>query len=811
MRLLETAFKHAITPFVFLDKDFNFIRVNEAYGKACGHSARDLKGRNYFELHPSDAKAIFDRVIETKRPYEAVSWPLIFSDHPELGITYWNWVLVPGLDSGGEVEFLAFSLNDVTEWKRMEESLKESREGLENAVREKTEELRKVNEDLMSEIAEGRRIREELRESRRFIQRTNEMSPDFLYLYDLVERRNLFQNKERVLGYTAEDMTEMGENFFKEVVHPDDLQQVEKHLEHSLMLEDGEILEHECRVRHGRTGEYHWVRSSDVVFSRDSNGVPRVILGTARDITGQKDLKDRLVRVEHQFSQFAENVDSVIWIISLDANRILYINRAYERIWGRSCESLIREPSSLLDALHPEDREDLARYFAQEKQEERGSREYRILRPDRTIRWIRDRAFPIRNADGETIYLAGIAEDITEEKGLREEAECRLQQVLQAEKLASLGQIVAGVAHEINNPNSFIAHNIPLLEQTWRLVEPMVAEYGRAHPEWKDGELSLDELCKDIEEIIEDIRAGSDRLNKVARNLKDFARMDEEGHPSLVKVNEVIEKTMMFVGAQLRKLAARIDLDLGDGLPEIEGFFNRLEQVAANLLVNAAHAIEDKERGRISIATRWVERLQSILIEVEDNGRGMTMETSDHIFDPFFTTRRMSGGTGLGLSVSYGLVQEHNGMIGVLSRPGRGSRFTVYLPIDSSVKLDLHPTILCVDRDAAFLNMLQTQFIRAEECFEKLHDPEIVMAYLEEHPEVDIVLSDLMMPDMIGWELLARVKKRFPLLPFILFSGDSMALQSKPEHVPDPDYTLEKPFEMRRLANAIASMGRQRL
>ncbi len=521
----------------------------------------------------------------------------------------------------------------------------------------------------------------------------------------------------------------------------------------------------------------------------------------------RKDLEEKLQSAEDLFSQFAENNDSVVWIVTMDANRIVYINDAYEQIWGRSCQSLIDEPRSWLDAVYPEDRVDVSEFVTGDSQKAYLKKEYRIIRPDGTIHWIRDRSFPIRNKEGVMIYIAGIAEDITEEKRLRKEAEHRLKQIIQADKLASLGEVVAGVAHEINNPNSFIAYNIPLLEQTWKLLEPIIAEYALSHPDWKADGLGLDELSEDMKDIIQDLKDGSDRINKVVKNLKDFARMDESGHPVSVQVNHVVNKTMVIVGSQVRKLAADIVLNLGENVPEIEGYFSKLEQVFANLLVNAAHSIDDKERGKITVATRWVERLQAVLIEVEDNGRGMEAETAEHIFDPFFTTRRAAGGTGLGLSVTYGLVQEHGGIIGLLSRPGLGSRFSVYLPVDRSVALEIQPTILCVDDDAAFLNMLRTQFSRVNKCSAGLNDPESVLSYLEEHPEAYAVLSDLMMPNVNGWELFSRVKKRFPLLPFILYSGDPVALEAKPKGIPTPAYMLHKPFGMEQLARIISSIA----
>lgn len=197
------------------------------------------------------------------------------------------------------------------------------------------------------------------------------------------------------------------------------------------------------------------------------------------------------------------------------------------------------------------------------------------------------------------------------------------------------------------------------------------------------------------------------------------------------------------------------------------------------------------------------------MIEIEDNGEGLKTEFMSRIFEPFYTTRRIKGGTGLGLSVSYGLVREHGGIIGALSRPGMGSRFTVYLPVDREAGIRLSPIILCVDDNQGFLNMLRTIFFKANTDVETLESAEAALGYLEEHPEVDIVLSDLFMPGTDGWQLLAKVKAKFPLIAFILYTGQQDALQSKPKGVPFPDYFLEKPFTVQQLKRLVDSIGRQ--
>ncbi|MFZ0929207.1 MAG: ATP-binding protein, partial [Syntrophobacteraceae bacterium] len=461
-------------------------------------------------------------------------------------------------------------------------------------------------------------------------------------------------------------------------------------------------------------------------------------------------------------------------------------------------------------SVHPEDRPHVSEVI-KTNQESGSTVEFRIIRPDGSVRWIRNWAFPLGGVNGKILRMGGIAQDVTEEKQMQQEAEYRRQQIIHADKLSALGEVVAGVAHEINNPSSFITYNIPLLDQTWKVIEPIVLEYAQAHPEWSGSELSLDELCQDMRGIIHDIQAGADRINRIVNNLKDFARLEESGHARPVQVNDVIQKTMTIVGAQLRKQGVKIAIELAEDLPEIEGHFNKLEQVVANLLVNAAHAVKGRDDGSILVSTRYVERLDAVIVTVEDNGSGVTQDIMDRIFDPFFTTRRSNGGTGLGLSVSYGLIEEHKGTIGVLSKPGVGSRFTVFLPVDCNKRLELKPTILYVDDEPGVLGLLRMHFISVHQCAEGLRNSEDVMAYLAEHPEVDIVFSDLLMPNVNGWEVVAMMKEKFPLLTIVLYSGNSIALKERPENVPPPDYAIEKPFSMKLLAEIVSKIGRQRL
>lgn len=402
-----------------------------------------------------------------------------------------------------------------------------------------------------------------------------------------------------------------------------------------------------------------------------------------------------------------------------------------------------------------------------------------------------------------------LRQEIARRERAEQETREQQQQLIHIDKMAALGTLVSGIAHEINNPNSFITYNIPVLEESWRTFEPIVADYAFAHPECQKNGTGLDELCRDMREIIRDIKIGSERINKVVGSLKDFARVDDSACDRPVRVNEVIHNSLTIVGAQVKKSVGKMSVNLAGELPEIQGNSQKLEQVVINLVLNAVQAIPAKESGNLSITTRWLKSLNAVAIEVEDNGTGIEPGVMGHLFDPFFTTRRDSGGTGLGLSVSYSLVREHHGAIGVLSRPGLGSQFTLFLPADKGARLDLRPSILCVDDEEPVLEALREHFRVKEKIFTTMTEPEKVIEYLADHPEVDVVISDIAMPGMDGWRLLDEVRRTSPLIPVILYSGWAEALEGKADG-PGPDYLLQKPFVMKEFFDIINRINRKR-
>lgn len=236
-------------------------------------------------------------------------------------------------------------------------------------------------------------------------------------------------------------------------------------------------------------------------------------------------------------------------------------------------------------------------------------------------------------------------------------------QVVHSEKMASLGQLVAGVAHEINNPLSFIYSNVKLLDE---LVQKL-----KAHPN-----APMDTIGR-IERLLKGIDDGSDRAKKIVDDLRLFSRLDEAQWKT-VDLHEGIESTLNLIHNKLKK-KVQIHKEFG-ALPPVGCYAGELNQVFLNLLVNAMDALSDE--GDIWVRTRALDG--RVEIDIEDNGAGIAPEVQSKIFEPFYTTKPVGQGTGLGLSISYSIIQKHGGAIRVNSAPGKGTRFTLALPIRSA-------------------------------------------------------------------------------------------------------------------------------
>jgi len=310
----------------------------------------------------------------------------------------------------------------------------------------------------------------------------------------------------------------------------------------------------------------------------------------------------------------------------------------------------------------------------------------------------------VRGASGSVMAQESVeAELLRRNQELTElnEKLCRAQeQLLQSEKLASIGQLAAGVAHEINNPISFVFSNFGTL-QTYVvdllrvLVEYEKAEQFISNPEvvtqiaMLREQVDLEFLMGDVPVLMSESREGIERVRKIVQDLKDFSRVDANQDWQWVNLHNGIDSTLNIVNNEV-KYKADVIKEYGD-IPEVECLPSQINQVIMNIIVNGAQAISGA-RGRITIRTGTAGGI--VWIEISDTGSGIPKAIQTRIFDPFFTTKPIGSGTGLGLSLSYGIIQKHGGRIDVSSDEGQGTVFRIELPIergDTPAATELEP------------------------------------------------------------------------------------------------------------------------
>lgn len=269
--------------------------------------------------------------------------------------------------------------------------------------------------------------------------------------------------------------------------------------------------------------------------------------------------------------------------------------------------------------------------------------------------------------------------EVAERKRFADELQVRQKQLIQADKMTSLGILVSGVAHEINNPNGVIMLNVPLLQKAFQDALPILEEHHQQQGDFVLGWLKYSRMRQEIPLLFSETLESAGRIKRIVEDLKDFARRDDSDRSAAVDLNAVVEAALRLVDPSVRKVTGSIHIDFAPQLPKVRGNAQRIEQVVVNLVLNACQALDAPEQG-ISVVTDHLAETGEVRVTVQDEGAGISAEHLAHITDPFFTTKRDSGGTGLGLSVSAGIVKEHGGTLKFHSQLGVGTRVVLSLP-----------------------------------------------------------------------------------------------------------------------------------
>ena len=270
--------------------------------------------------------------------------------------------------------------------------------------------------------------------------------------------------------------------------------------------------------------------------------------------------------------------------------------------------------------------------------------------------------------------------EVAERRRAEAELRDRQQQLVQADKMAALGILVSGVAHEINNPNGLILLNMPVMIEAFQDLHPILEEHFQACGDFDCAGLRYSRMREALPRLMSQMLESSRRVKFIVEDLKDFARQQEPGLTTEVDLNQTVRTALRLMTNLIDKSTQHFSVSYGEALPPIRGSAQRIEQVVVNLVLNACQALPGTDRA-VELATFIASGENALVLEVRDQGTGISPEHLSHLTDPFFTTKRESGGTGLGLSVSLGIVQEHGGSLTFSSRLGSGTTARLTLPI----------------------------------------------------------------------------------------------------------------------------------
>jgi PAS domain S-box-containing protein len=496
---------------------------------------------------------------------------------------------------------------------------------------------------------------------------------------------------------------------------------------------------------------------------------------------------------EERFRQLAETITKVFWILDPIAGKLLYVSPAYERIWGRSCESLLKNPRSWLEAILPEDQTPVIASVFDNPITEPFDHTYRITQPGGAVRWIHDRGFPIRNPAGEIYRVVGVAEDITEYRNLEE-------QFRQAQKMEAIGTLAGGIAHDFNNILSAIMGYTQLSQMVLK-ENPAVRGY-------------LDAVFQ-----------ASSRATDLVRQILTFSRQQQQERRP-IQLQPVVDETLKLLRSTIPS-TIKFDISLATDAPTVLADATQIHQILMNLGTNAWHAMKDRA-GRLQVklercvvdeahAAKQSQLKPGIYarVSVGDTGCGMDPATLRRIFEPFFTTKPPGEGTGLGLSVVHGIMRDHDGAVTVSSQPGAGTVFHIYFPAHAgetpAATVELGPVphghgerVLFVDDEEVLVQLAQKTLVELGYAVEGTTQPTVALAMVRAEPQrFALVITDQTMPGMTGLALAEQLLKIRPKLPIIITTGYNAALTAAQVEAVGIRQLLFKPITLQSLGTAV--------
>jgi len=590
------------------------------------------------------------------------------------------------------------------------------------------------------------------------------------------------------LGYTQE---ELKGRKWQDLTPAEDIETIEKRIGR-LLTGERRADRFEKRYVH-KNGTLLWADVS-VALRRDARGNPLYFMTTVVDITARKQAEEALRNSEEFQRAMIDCSPVALYTIDLDGN-VLTWNASAERIFGWRAEEIMGRPLPIVPAGKQEEFDALRRQIL----ESGGFFNKELIRSkkDGTLVPISLSVAPIRNDRDQTIGILSAAEDLSERKKIEAEREKLQSQLLQAQKMESVGRLAGGVAHDYNNMLSVIIG---------------YAQFGmdKTDPE--------DELHADLQEIL----TAAERSTDITRQLLAFARK-QTIDPKVLDLNDTLESMLKMI----RRLIGE-DIDLSwkpkPGVWPVKMDPSQLNQILVNLCVNARDAISGV--GKITIETDNVRFDDAycadhagfipgeyVLLAVSDDGRGMDRETLGKIFEPFYTTKGVGKGTGLGLSVIYGIVKQNEGFINVYSEPGKGTTFRLYFArhaeetgtVEAAAAEETPAgsgeTLLVVEDEASILKLTRRILQGLGYSVLTAATPGEAVALAKEHDrDIHLLITDVVMPEMNGRDLAEKLQAEYPNLKVLYMSGYTANVIAHHGVLDTDVHFIQKPFSNTDLA-----------
>ncbi|MGD9383801.1 MAG: PAS domain-containing protein [Desulfobacterales bacterium] len=471
----------------------------------------------------------------------------------------------------------------------------------------------------------------------------------------------------RIFGQVPQEF-EVTYDTFLNFVHPEDREFVNQSVDQALYENKPYRIDHRIILSDGRERMVH--EQAEVIF--DETGRPIQMIGTVQDITEFNRTKDELRKSKAMLQSIFDGISDPLILLGKELT-IHAVNRPTldyysiengDQVIGKPCFVGLGNQTEICEGC-------TIPAAVSEGRQKKFQRQSLLI----SERFEEVSLYPITDNSGNIEATIIRIQDITEEKRME-------KQLIQSEKLASIGVLVSGIAHEINNPNNYISVNIPILRDYIKTVIPIIDEYVEKNPDLEILHMPYAEFREDIFELLDNIQHGSRQIKAIVKDLKVFSKPDPDKPIEKIDLKPMFEKVIAFCWSKIRKTVKTFNVIIPENLPEILIDSQPLEQILINLLINAANAFDTPldENSRVDLVVSMDDSKENqLIIEVSDNGRGMDEKIIEKIFDPFFTTNPSEEGTGLGMYIVHNLIEKIGGRIQVESKLGEGSKFSLII------------------------------------------------------------------------------------------------------------------------------------